>query len=192
MIIGKLLPGDTISIRTLALEHGMSAMPVREALKQLAMEKALSGAAKRAYRVPDLTARQASNLFEIRAVLEGGAAEAATPNITTKDLVNLRKWTAVMDATWQVGDAARFLDANFKFHSLIYSRAGNEDLCDLIANLLVRTGPWLAGGILSLASKADWRGEHDKIANALESGDSARARALIEDDARWGMTFFRG
>lgn len=192
MIVGKLLPGDTISIRTLAAEHGMSAMPVREALKQLAMEKALSGAAKRAYRIPDMTPREASNLFEIRAVLEGGAAESATPNMTAKDFVELKKLSAAMEAAWPVGDATRFLEANFGFHSLIYSRAGNQDLCDLIANLLVRTGPWLAGGILSLTRESDWLGEHDMIIAALESGDSARARALIEEDARWGMTFFRG
>ena len=192
LIVGKLLPGDTISIRTLAMEHGMSTMPVREALKQLASEKALSGAAKRAYRVPDLTRLQAANLFQIRAVLEGGATEAATPHLKAADFAALRKMTATMDEAWPIGDAGKFLDANFRFHSLIYSRAGNDDLCDLIGNLLVRTGPWLAQGTLSLISREDWLGEHAAIIAALESRDAARARALIEEDARWGMTFFRG
>ncbi|MGB3315206.1 MAG: GntR family transcriptional regulator [Albidovulum sp.] len=192
MIIGKLLPGDTISIRTLAAEHGMSAMPVREALKQLALEKALSGAAKRAYRVPDLTRNQAANLFQIRAVLEGGAAESAAQNLSPRDLDALRKWTRQMDAAWEARDASKFLAANFRFHSLIYSRAKNEELFDLIENLLVRTGPWLAQGILSLTSPDDWLGEHDAIIAALEARDAARARARIEEDARWGMTFFQG
>ncbi|MGB3176634.1 MAG: GntR family transcriptional regulator [Albidovulum sp.] len=191
MIVGKLLPGDTISIRTLAAENGTSAMPVREALKQLALEKALSGAAKRAYRVPDLTRSQAANLFQIRAVLEGGAAETAVPNLSTRDLDALRKWTRQMDAAWEKRDAIAFLAANFRFHSLIYSRANNNELFDLIENLLVRTGPWLAQGILSLTSPDDWLGEHDAIIAALEDRDSARARALIEEDARWGMTFFQ-
>src|SRR5690606_11587050 len=52
LIVGDLAPGTSLSIRTLAEEANLSAMPVREALKRLENEKALSGSAKRAYRVP--------------------------------------------------------------------------------------------------------------------------------------------
>ncbi|MCR9125117.1 MAG: GntR family transcriptional regulator [Rhodobacteraceae bacterium] len=191
LLVGRLLPGDTISIRTLAAEHGMSAMPVREALKQLALERALTGALKRAYRVPDLTCGEAANLFQIRAVLEGGAAEAATPHLSARDLETLRRRTRQMDVAWHKQDAIRFLEANFRFHALIYSRARNDALLDLIENLFVRTGPWLAKGILSLDKPEDWLGEHEAIVAALERGDAALSRRLIEEDARWGMSFFQ-
>lgn len=191
MIVGRLLPGCSISIRTLAAEHGMSTMPVREALKQLATEKALNGALKRAYRVPDLTDLQASNLFQIRALLEGGAAEAATGRLTSQEFTALRMQASHMETAWSEGDAETLLDANFQFHSLIYHRSGNEDLCDLIENLFVRSGPWLAKGILSLKDRSDWRADHDAIINALENVDATRARSLIEQDARWGMAYFR-
>ena len=75
LITGKLMPDQALSIRTLATEYDISAMPVREALRQLASEDALIGAAKKAYRVPNLLSSEAANLFYVRAVLEGAAAE---------------------------------------------------------------------------------------------------------------------
>jgi DNA-binding GntR family transcriptional regulator len=55
LIVGELMPGEGLSIRKVAEEYKVSAMPVREALRQLAIEQALISAAKKAYRVPDLT-----------------------------------------------------------------------------------------------------------------------------------------
>lgn len=63
LIVGDLAPGTALSIRTLAEEANVSAMPVREALKRLENEKALTGSAKRAYRAPAVTPDVASDLF---------------------------------------------------------------------------------------------------------------------------------
>ena len=69
LIVGDLKPGETLSIRTLADEYDHSAMPVREALRQLSSEGALVGEAKKAYRVPDLSPNEAAKLFYVRAAL---------------------------------------------------------------------------------------------------------------------------
>jgi Bacterial regulatory proteins, gntR family len=61
-------------IGEIAQPGGVSAMPVREALKRLEAEKALTGAAKRAYRVADMTPARAADLFHIQSILEGAAA----------------------------------------------------------------------------------------------------------------------
>ena len=85
------MPGEGLSIRKVAEEYKVSAMPVREALRQLALEQALISAAKKAYRVPDLTAGQAADLFFVRSILEGAAAEIATAKATKDDFKLLEK-----------------------------------------------------------------------------------------------------
>jgi DNA-binding GntR family transcriptional regulator len=86
-------------------------------LKQLASEKALNGAAKRDYRVPDLTRLQSVNLFQMFTSPEGGAVAHLKP----MDFTALHKLIAALDAARPAGDTTQCLDANFLFHSLIYS-----------------------------------------------------------------------
>jgi len=191
LISGWMKPGDTASIRQLAAELGVGAMPVREALKNLWSQKALSGEAKKAYRVPVLDQHQAANLFHIRAVLEGGAAEAAVAHLTKDDITKLRVFSRRMNRAWKANDSQAFLETNFAFHSLIYNRAGNKDLFDLIELLFMRTGPMLAHAIVNLARIEDWENEHLAIVDAIEQKDAALTRRLVEEDAKWGMNLFR-
>lgn len=92
LITGVLKPAEAVSIRKLAKSYGVSTMPVREALRQLASEGALNSAARKTFRVPDLTTKEASNLFFVRGVLEGAAAEIASQRVTTKTLSLLEKF----------------------------------------------------------------------------------------------------
>jgi DNA-binding GntR family transcriptional regulator len=191
LIVGDLLPGDAVSIRKLAEQYNVSAMPVREALRQLATEGALIGAAKKAYRVPGLGPSEAANLFFIRAVLEGASAEIVASGQRSVNFSKLRVLAKKMDVAWQNSDSKGFLLNNFHFHSLIYKKTGNADLGSLIEDLYVRTGPWLARGIIALSVPEDWQSDHAEIVDAIEAFDPVRARKLMEEDARWGMRLYR-
>ena len=191
LIVGDLQPAESLSIRTLAEEYGVSAMPVREALRQLASEDALIGAAKKAYRVPDLTPAEAANLFFVRSVLEGAAAEIAATNMPEADFKVLTRLTGDMEKAWGQRDASAFLRANFEFHSVIYARAQNGALRSIIDSLYARTGPWLAHGITDLVNPDKWLGEHVAIIDALRNKDAALTRRLIEEDAQWGVELYR-
>lgn len=190
LIVGDLSPGDTLSIRTLAEEFGVSAMPVREALKRLEYERALIGSAKRAYRVPVATPAVVSNLFFVRATLEAAAAELAGKRITRADLAQMRKFSDMMETAWRDGDSHKFLLNNFNFHDLIYLRSGNEDLGELARSLFARSGPWLGVALRRMAVTEDWATEHHRIIDAFEARDFALVRGLIEADANWGTRVF--
>ncbi len=191
LIVGDLKPAENLSIRTLAEDYKVSAMPVREALRQLASEDALIGAAKKAYRVPNLTSEQAADLFFVRAVLEGAAAEVAAERVTDADIEVLRQHNKVLEDAWNKQDASAFLFANYQFHRYVYSLTGNAAIQSMIDALYVRTGPWLAFGITNLVKPDKWMGEHDHIINALRRRDKAETRRLMEEDARWGVEVFR-
>ena len=191
LIIGDLRPAETVSIRTLAEEYKVSAMPVREALRQLASEKALIGAAKKAYRVPDLTPEEAADLFYVRAVLEGAAAEVAAEYVSEADLKELEHLTRESEKIWKERDVRKLLLVNFQFHSKIYGLTGNSALHSMIDGLYVLTGPWLAHGIADFGNPSTWLDEHADIILALRKRDGARARRLMEADAQWAVHLYR-
>jgi DNA-binding GntR family transcriptional regulator len=191
LIVGELKPGQTLSIRTLADEYNHSAMPVREALRQLSSEGALVGEAKKAYRVPDLSPNEAAKLFYVRAALEGASAEIAAKTVTQKDIKYMRSLSKKMDHAWEDKECGIFLECNFLFHSYIYAMANNTVLEKMAENLYIRTGPWLAKGIKNLAESKAWQKSHDGIIDALASQDSIMARKLIEEDSGWGKQLYQ-
>ena len=191
LIVGDREPGDTVSTRTIAAEHGVSVMPVREALKRLEAEKALTGAAKRAYRVADMTPARAVDLFQIQSVLEGAAAEVAATRLPERQTDRLRELTRQMDEAMAREDAHSYLASNFSFHFIIYSGSGNADMASIVEALYARTGPWLSRAIKRLARIEDWENHHMQIVDAIAARDAAEARRVVEADILWNVDFYR-
>ena len=94
-VTGKVVPGSGLSTRSLALELGVSQMPVREALSRLAAEGAVEIRSKRRIVVPPMTAERFADLLRCRELLEPEAAAIALPHI---DAARLRRLRAVDDA----------------------------------------------------------------------------------------------
>ena len=91
LIVGEHGPDSALSIRTVAERMGTSMMPVREALKRLASERALIASANRSFRVPRHDPERVSDLFFLRANLEGAATELATPRMTPAEIDQLAR-----------------------------------------------------------------------------------------------------
>ena len=71
------------------------------------------------------------------------------------------------------------------------ARAGNAAMQAIIDGLYVRTGPWLAHGIVNLVKPDHWLGEHTRIIDALQNRDGQKARELMEKDAKWGSDLYQ-
>src|SRR5215813_9757822 len=78
LISGAFRSGQTLVIRSLADEYGISATPVREALQRLVAERNLELLPNRSIIVPILSAERFIELVRVRRELEGLAAELAT------------------------------------------------------------------------------------------------------------------
>ncbi len=75
IISAGVLPGETLSLRGLAEEFGVSLMPIREALWQLESERIVVIEANRRIRVNTLTEPEMRDLYQVRLFLESMAAE---------------------------------------------------------------------------------------------------------------------
>lgn len=82
LMVGAFLPGQVMSLRKLAARLGTSPMPVREVLSRLVAAKVLEETRGGSVMVPRLDPEKLSDLFSVRELLEGEAAERAAKKAT--------------------------------------------------------------------------------------------------------------
>lgn len=191
LIAGQFAPDAKLSIRKVAEDFGTSAMPVREALKRLASERALVSKANRSFRVPKLNPKRVSELFFLRASLEGLATELATPRLTQQKFDTLTRLAEQTEKNIATANRHGYLTNNYRFHFTIYNSADNGELVSIIEGLWVQSGPYLADVVNVLEETEEWRKLHAWIADALRERDAAKARELIERDIGWGTRVYR-
>jgi DNA-binding GntR family transcriptional regulator len=182
---GRLPPGETMNIRTLATALGTSVMPVREALQRLVAEHVLTQQPNRAFRVASLTRGQHGELLEIRCLNEGHAARLAAASATPDFVARLRALNDEMAARIAAGDVPGAVSVNQKFHFAVYRQAGSPMLMGLIESFWLRAGPFL-GSLHTVPGTAEIYEQsiprHLALVEALERRDGRAAeRALCED-----------
>jgi DNA-binding GntR family transcriptional regulator len=186
LVTGKIVPGLGLSTRGLALELGVSQMPVRDALSRLAAEGAVLIRSKRRIEVPPMTEERFADLLACRLLLEPEAAVAAMPNIDPKSLKRLRDIDADMDRAIESGDVIAYMECNFAFHFGLYRANGRATLNRLIEALWLQFGPFMRTvyGYYGAANLVD---QHRLAVDALEAGDAEGLRRAIASDIADGM-----
>lgn len=187
LITGLLAPGDKLSLRSLALQLGVSMQPVRDAVSRLVAERALEVAPKRSVQVPLMRLSQFKELTTLRLGIEGFAAEQAAHRHGGAERATLRRHEAAFRRQSQrrTPDIDAAIVANAKLHFAIYRAAGMPALVPIIEGLWLRIGPVLnldmRGGTGRLTSGVAMNC-HAALLAAIKRGDAASARdALLED-----------
>ena len=192
LILGHYQPGDRLSMRKLAVEFGTSPMPVREALKQLASENVIESAAAKAFNVPSLSDKRAADLFELRALLESAAVEAAHHALTPEMLDELSALCDRMDAHLKLRDFRAYMVDNYRFHFLLYRKADNPDMVSMIEQLWMKSGPSLYLGLeKSIISDLDWNTGHKKLVAAIRDGRVNDFASIMRTDVEWGAEYYK-
>ena len=117
---GEIVPGQSITIQSIADAFGVSAMPVREALQRLTAEHVLTVISGRTIGVPPLSADRFYDLLRVRLEIEALAGDWAPHQITKNDLEELEKLITEMDETIQSGNMPAYIRLNRAFHFQIY------------------------------------------------------------------------
>jgi DNA-binding GntR family transcriptional regulator len=86
-----ILPKDTLTELKLAAILGMSRTPIREALIKLETEGIITSYGKKGYFINLPTMKEIKDMYEIRMLLEGGAARLAAKKIDFEKLEYFKK-----------------------------------------------------------------------------------------------------
>lgn len=178
---GHFEPGQILTVKALSTMLGTSAMPAREAMHRLIAEGALELRPNRSVAVPVLSAREFDELTDLRCHTEGLAAAQAVGLMPPEQIARLGALDQTMRSAAAGHDLDGYLDANFRFHFLIYRHGASEFVLSIIEKLWVRVGPLIR---FSLGGRGlEESGEmHARVIRGLERGDKAALRAAIHAD----------
>ena len=192
IIVGALQPGTRITEASLAATHGVSRVPVREALRALEAEGFVESRANVGSRVAAIPVDDADDLFAVREALEVATvrrAAARAASLFAKSAPPPEEWWRIRsilggllgdgDAAVESGDLDRLPDLNNRFHLGIADLSGSVTLGVLLRQLSGKI-EWLYASDEHSRGKKLWP-EHRLILAAIDSGDVDRAGELM----RW-------
>ena len=192
LITGKIAPGVGVSLRSLAAELGVSPMPVRDAVRRLAAERALAiNPANKRLSVPSLSAERLEQLELARQWIEPELAARAAPRADEALVRKLKLIDQDLEEALRVGDVDRYMVANHAFHFAIYERASAEVLLAMAGGLWLQIGPFMRvvfGRVGTGSLPAD---RHAQAMDALKARDAEGARRAIAADLSEGMDKMR-
>ena len=129
---GTYVPGFRIVIDALAEEFGVSALPVREAIRRLEAEGLVVFRPNVGAQVAPAEPGVFDEEMTVLAVLEGYATAQAAPLLGEADLRQLTEITDRMVAAMESLDTLRFGRLNHEFHGVILGRCPNTALVELV------------------------------------------------------------
>lgn len=139
IMVGTFPPGTHLKEDELAKRIGVSRTPIREALRRLNAEGSVRFLRNHGAFVADWTMAEIREIFDLRGVLEGYAAERAAERCSPGDVARLRQLAEQMIALEAEGGPdfrSRIAEANGEFHRIIVQGAGTQRLGSMMAQVV--------------------------------------------------------
>lgn len=174
---GEYAPGDRINEKELAIRFGVSRGPIREALRSLEASGLVEQFRNRGVFVRRLSAEQAADVYDVRAVLFALAGRLMAARATDEEIVRLQSFVAAMDEAVAKGDCKTYLQENFAFHEFIVVNAGNMVLAAQYRSLVKQLTLYRARNLTIADSMRSSNEEHREMVGAIAAHDQTRAEA---------------
>jgi DNA-binding GntR family transcriptional regulator len=175
---GVLKPGEKLTEQDLAAEYNVSRTPIREAIRQLEVERLVSRTPFVGVTVTQLSPKDVIELLDVREVLEGLAARLAAVHIEPSQLARLRQAFQKMRTAANASDVSGYLDHALSFRRILVGCSRSETLVQYVMGIEHRLR--LMGGRTAMIPGRMQAAisEHEKLLQAIEAGDSAAAEQL--------------
>lgn len=175
-----LSPGSVLREEDLIRELGLGRTPVREAVKRLSLESLVEVHPRRGTYVTAIDTSEIPLIAEVRAELEGQAAELAARRMTGDQRSEARRLLQELEATDRLEQRAH-MRLDERVHRFVWEAAHNAYLADALERfwaLSLRIWYLVLDRVPQLPAAVH---EQRDVVAALLEGDGARARALMRE-----------
>jgi DNA-binding GntR family transcriptional regulator len=179
---GELRPGDRIPQAEIADDLGVSRLPVREAVIELARDGLVEMEPHSGAFVAPFDAEVIRQHFEIVGLVQGIAAESLVERPDPEALARLRDLTARIDAATLAGDGIAVHEFTMELLRVL-NLAGGSVRQQAVLRALARMLPTGFFAEVPGAAESERRGAH-MIVEAVESGSRSRARTTCVEVQR--------
>ncbi|WP_146347475.1 GntR family transcriptional regulator [Phaeobacter marinintestinus] len=186
ILFGDMAPGQAVTIQGLTESLGAGMTPVREAIRRLISDGALTFQGNRRVKVPEMTVADVEQVTFVRTSIEAELARRATKNMDADTIQSLENIDSRLDAAISVGDVEGYLKHNYDFHAAIYAQANAPIMVDLAERLWLRFGPSLrvVCGRFGTQNLPDL---HKEMMDGLHRKDAEAVAMAMAQDVEQGM-----
>jgi DNA-binding GntR family transcriptional regulator len=183
---GSAAPGARLRQEEIAARFGVSRIPVREALRRLESEGLLQVKAHRGARVTTLSGADVTEIFHLRAMLEGDLALAAC---AAMDEAARAEVAALGEASILAASTRRWSEADLAFHFGLYAHAGRPRQMAMAQALRREIARYerLQDALPELRDL--WIADHRAIIDAVTRGDAGGASDATQTHVRRAGAF---
>lgn len=181
ILSGALPPGTPLGQVELAERFGVSRIPVRDALAQLAADGMISAAPNRTATVVKLTPEEVEEVFHMRGLLEGDLMARAVPKMGAQELAEI---DAALERSSMEAGRENWAAGDQMFHDALYAPALCPRQMSLVADLRRIARVQIAGYGQLTKKTGRWIAEHEGIVKACHAGDDREAQRLVRKHLR--------
>jgi DNA-binding GntR family transcriptional regulator len=190
---GTYPPGSHLREEDLAAALGVSRTPVREALRRLDAEGWLRVVPNQGAFAASWSAQDVEEIFTLRGLLEGHAAERAAMLADPRGLATLRAACEAAEAALPAdGHEAveRISEANVRFHAALWEMSGQARTRSILSNLAVP--PMILRNFRNFDAPGLARSlaQHREIIAAIAARDAGWAGAVMRAHVQAGRAVF--
>jgi DNA-binding GntR family transcriptional regulator len=171
IVEGRFKPADRLVERELCELTGASRSSVREALRELEAEGLIATLPDRGPVVRTVTAAEAADLYQVRALLEGLAGRLFALRATDDELAALRVAVDELETAFESTDGWAALHAKDRFYEVLMGGCHSDVAASLLQSLHNRISLLRARTLGQAGRPAGVIGEMRKILEAIEARD---------------------
>ena len=171
---GSYSPGYRLVLGRIAEELGVSAVPVREAIRMLEAEGLVQFERNVGAQVAMLDPTEYQVTMQTLALVEGFATAVSAPQMTPDDIARARAINDAMARTLEHFDPATFTRLNLDFHAVLFENCPNPHVLDLVHRGWARMRALRESTFSFVPGRArESVAEHAELLDLIESGADA-------------------
>jgi DNA-binding GntR family transcriptional regulator len=171
ILSGSYPPGSRLVLTRLSNEHGISLIPIREALQRLEGERLIRTETNRGAWVAEISIADMRDIYETRVVLEQHAIRTAVPRLSKSELARARQALEGMEKSFAAGEEREAYAHHQQFHFTLYEGAGSAWTMHVIRQLWASAARYLRLAASVRPAPEEFVGEHREIFDAVKEGD---------------------
>lgn len=181
IIAGELKPGMRIPAEAVAEALGVSRMPVRDALRRLEGDGAITIFTNRGASVAQFSHDEVIELIEMRAALEGLAARVALPHVGKDEIEELNERKERMERASD--DLSKWMFRHDEFHNYLTGLSRRALLMRQTERMRIMLRPYYRQYYAGTRELEIAGLEHRKIIDAIRKGDPDHVEQIVRSHA---------
>ena len=180
LVEGQFRPGDRMVEREVCERLDVSRPLLREALRQLEAEGLVELVPHRGPVVKRLTAQEATELYDLMAVIEGECARYCARRATVQDLAALRTHTLALVEALQARDTARIVQAKKRYYDALLTACHSQPIAAYLRQISARLSQFWSSSVQVSGRVEEGSAELLAILESIEHRDENAAALAAE------------